>query len=214
MVEQQRAIRNTIICIIVFMALVICRFIWLMSQPVIMSKQELQVNGAVLLNTPRIFSDFELRDHRDQPFTAEQLRGQWSILFFAFSHCPDICPTTLSTLNDMYSKLSVNEQAKLQIVMVSLDAERDSVEKLADYVPYFNADFIGVTGNQHFVRRMAGELNIAYNRVPLEGDNYTIDHSTQLLLINPKGDYHAFFKAPHSDVMLRQTWRSIDAVFD
>ena len=214
MADQQRAIRNTIICIIVFMALVICRFIWLMSQPVIMSKQELQVNGAVLLNTPRIFSDFELRDHRDQPFTAEQLRGQWSILFFAFSHCPDICPTTLSTLNDMYSKLSVNEQAKLQIVMVSLDAERDSVEKLADYVPYFNADFIGVTGNQHFVRRMAGELNIAYNRVPLEGDNYTIDHSTQLLLINPKGDYHAFFKAPHSDVMLRQTWRSIDAVFD
>lgn len=214
MADQQRAIRNTIFCIIVFMVLVICGFIWRMSQPVIMSKQELQVNGAVLLNTPRIFSDFELRDHRDQPFTAEQLRGQWSILFFAFSHCPDICPTTLSTLNDMYSKLSVNEQAKLQIVMVSLDAERDSVEKLADYVPYFNADFIGVTGNQHFVRRMAGELNIAYNRVPLEGDNYTIDHSTQLLLINPKGDYHAFFKAPHSDVMLRQTWRSIDAVFD
>jgi protein SCO1/2 len=213
MADQQRAIRNTVICIIVFMALVICRFIWLMSQPVIMSKQELQVNGAVLLNTPRIFSDFELRDHRDQPFTAEQLRGQWSILFFAFSHCPDICPTTLSTLNDMYSKLSVEEQAKLQIVMVSLDAERDSVEKLADYVPYFNADFIGVTGNQHFVRRMAGELNIAYNRVPLEGDNYTIDHSTQLLLINPKGDYHAFFKAPHSEIMLRQTWRSIDAVF-
>ena len=213
MADQQRAIRNTVICIIVFMALVICRFIWLMSQPVIMSKQELQVNGAVLLNTPRIFSDFELRDHRDQPFTAEQLRGQWSILFFAFSNCPDICPTTLSTLNDMYSKLSVEEQAKLQIVMVSLDAERDSVEKLADYVPYFNADFIGVTGNQHFVRRMAGELNIAYNRVPLEGDNYTIDHSTQLLLINPKGDYHAFFKAPHSEIMLRQTWRSIDAVF-
>ena len=213
MADQQRAIRNTVICIIVFMALVICRFIWLMSQPVIMSKQELQVNGAVLLNTPRIFSDFELRDHRDQPFTAEQLRGQWSILFFAFSHCPDICPTTLSTLNDMYSKLSAEEQAKLQIVMVSLDAERDSVEKLADYVPYFNAEFIGVTGNQHFVRRMAGELNIAYNRVPLEGDNYTIDHSTQLLLINPKGDYHAFFKAPHSEIMLRQTWRSIDAVF-
>ena len=214
MADQQRAIRNTIFCIIVFMVLVICGFIWRMSQPVIMSKQELQVNGAVLLNTPRIFSDFELRDHRDQPFTAEQLRGQWTILFFAFSHCPDICPTTLSTLNDMYSKLSVNEQAKLQIVMVSLDAERDSVQKLADYVPYFNADFIGVTGNQHFVRRMAGELNIAYNRVPLEGDNYTIDHSTQLLLINPKGDYHAFFKAPHSDVMLRQTWRSIAAVFD
>ncbi len=214
MADQQRAIRNTIICIIVFIALVMCVFIGVMSQPVIMSKQELQVNGAVLLNTPRIFSDFELRDHRDQPFTAEQLRGQWSILFFAFSRCPDICPTTLSTLNDMYSKLSVNEQAKLQIVMVSLDAERDSVEILADYVPYFNADFIGVTGNQHFVRRMAGDPHIAYNRVPLEGDNYTIDHSTQLLLINPKGDYHAFFKAPHSEIMLRQTWRSIDAVFE
>ncbi|MDE0840929.1 MAG: SCO family protein [Porticoccaceae bacterium] len=214
MVDQQRGIRNTIICVLLFIMLVIYGFIWRMSQPVIMSKQELQVNGAVLLNSPRIFSDFELRDHRDQPFTLERLRGQWSILFFAFSHCPDICPTTLSTLHDMYSKLSENEQNKLQIVMISLDTERDTVAKLAEYVPYFNPNFIGVTGNQHYVRRLTGELNIAYNRVPLGDNSYTIDHSTQMLLINPRGHYHAFFKAPHSEIMLRQTWRSIDAIYE
>ncbi len=211
--SQQRGIRNTVLFIFVFMAVVIYGFMWRMSQPPIMSKHELAVNGAVLLDKPRIFSDFELLDHLGAPFTLDRLRGRWSILFFAFSHCPDVCPTTLSTLNEMYSKLSEDEQQTLQIVMVSLDAERDTVAKLKDYIPYFNVDFVGATGNPHFVRRMAAELNIAYNRVPLDDGNYTIDHSTQLLLINPKGHYHAFFKAPHAEIALRQTWRSIAATF-
>ena len=98
--------------------------------------------------------------------------------------------------------------------MITLDAERDSVAKLAEYMPYFNADFIGVTGNKHLIRRLTAEINVAYNKVPLEGQDYTVDHSTQIVLVNPKGDYHGFFKAPHSEIMLRQTWRSIYAVFN
>jgi protein SCO1/2 len=99
------------------------------------------------------------------------------------------------------------------VVMISLDPERDTVEKLAEYVPYFNDHFIGVTGNKHLIRRLTAEINIAYNKVPLEADDYTIDHSTQLVLINPKGHYHGFFKAPHSETMLRSTWRSIYSTF-
>ncbi len=78
--------------------------------------------------------------------------------------------------------------------MISLDPERDTVEALADYVPYFNDQFIGVTGNKHLIRRLTAEINIAYNKVPLAGDDYTVDHSTQLVLINPKGHYHGFLK--------------------
>ena len=123
-------------------------------------------------------------------------------------------PTTLATLNDTYSKLKDAEKENLQIIMITLDAERDSVAKLAEYMPYFNADFIGVTGNKHLIRRLTAEINVAYNKVPLEGQDYTVDHSTQIVLVNPKGDYHGFFKAPHSEIMLRQTWRSIYAVFN
>jgi protein SCO1/2 len=200
----------TIVALIAFILLVVYGFTWRISQPVIMSKEELQINGAIVLEKPRIFSDFELVDHRGDLFNIERMQGIWSIVFFGFTHCPDICPTTLAMLNDTYSKLKDSEKERLQIVMISLDSERDTVEKLAEYVPYFNQEFIGVTGNKHLIRRLTAELNVAYNQVPLSGDDYTVDHSTQLILINPMGHYHGFFKAPHTEITMRSTWRSID----
>lgn len=207
--DQRLGIRNTVIVILAFILLVIWGFVWRISQPVIMSNEELRINGAVVLNSPRIFSDFELVDHQGEVFNQERLQDVWSIVFFGFTHCPDICPTTLATLNDTYSKLKDRERERLQIVMISIDPERDTVEKLAQYVPYFNDEFIGVTGNKHLIRRLTAELNIAYNQVPLDSGDYTVDHSTQLVLINPKGHYHGFFKAPHNEIKLRSTWRSI-----
>jgi protein SCO1/2 len=208
--DQKLGIRNTVIAILAFILLVVWGFTWRVSQPVIMSDEELRINGAVVLSTPRIFSDFELVDHRGESFDKSRLQDVWTIVFFGFTHCPDICPTTLATLNDTYSKLKDHERQRMQIVMISIDPERDTVEKLAEYVPYFNDEFIGVTGNKHLIRRLTAELNVAYNQVPLDTGDYTVDHSTQLVLINPKGDYHGFFKAPHSEIMLRSTWRSID----
>ena len=208
--DQRLGVRNTVIIILAFILLVVWGFVWRINQPVIMSNEELRINGAVVLNTPRIFSDFELVDHRGEVFNQEHLQDVWTIVFFGFTHCPDICPTTLAILNDTYSKLKDRERERMQIVMISIDPERDTVEKLAEYVPYFNNEFIGVTGNKHLIKRLTAELNVAYNKVPLDSDDYTVDHSTQLVLINPKGHYHGFFKAPHSEIMLRSTWRSID----
>lgn len=211
--QQQAAIRRTIALVLAFIMLVVYGFIWRMSQPVIMNTEQLRANGAIVLDTPRIFSDFELVDHNGETFNIARMEDVWTMVFFGFTNCPDICPTTLATLNDTYNKMKDSEKDKLQIVMISLDPERDTVEKLAEYVPYFNEEFIGVTGNKHLIRRLTAEINIAYNTVPLEGDDYTVDHSTQLVLINPKGHYHGFFKAPHSETMLRSTWRSIQATF-
>ena len=208
--DQRLGVRNTVIIILAFIVLVVWGFIWRINQPVIMTNEELRINGAVVLTTPRIFSDFELIDHRGDVFNQERLRDVWTIVFFGFTHCPDICPTTLATLNDTYSKLKDHERERMQIVMISIDPERDTEEKLAEYVPYFNDEFIGVTGNKHLIRRLTAELSVAYNQVPLDSGDYTVDHSTQLVLINPKGHYHGFFKAPHSEIMLRSTWRSID----
>ena len=211
--QQQAAIRRTIVLVLAFIMLVVYGFIWRMSPPVIMNTEQLRANGAIVLDTPRIFSDFELVDHNGETFNIARMEDVWTMVFFGFTNCPDICPTTLATLNDTYSKMKDSEKEKLQIVMISLDPERDTVEKLAEYVPYFNEEFIGVTGNKHLIRRLTAEINIAYNKVLLEGEDYTVDHSTQLVLINPKGHYHGFFKAPHSETMLRSTWRSIQATF-
>lgn len=213
MADQQVGIRRTIIIIVCFIVLVIFGFIWRMNQPVIMSVQDLRINGAIVLNTPRKFSDFDLIDHRGDAFTLERLKGQWSMIFFGFTNCPDVCPTTLATLNETYSKLKDSEKENLQIIMVSLDPERDTVDKLDQYMPYFNAEFVGVTGNKHFIKRFTTEINIAYNQVPLGGDDYTVDHSSQIVLVNPNGHYHGFFKSPHSAIMLRKTWRSIYGTF-
>ena len=207
--NSKTGVRVTIVGLLGFILLVVYGFTWRMSQPVIMSKEELQINGAIVLDKPRIFSDFELEDHRGELFNNERFQGVWSIVFFGFTHCPDICPTTLAMLNDTYSKLKDSEKERLQVVMISLDPERDTVEKLAEYVPYFNETFVGVTGNKHLIRRLTAELNVAYNQVPLSDDDYTVDHSTQLILINPMGHYHGFFKAPHTEITMRSTWRSI-----
>lgn len=210
--ELKNRIRMTIAVIVAFIILVIYGFAWRMNQPVIMSNEELQINGAIVLDKPRIFSDFELQDHRGDVFNLERMQGIWTIVFFGFTHCPDICPTTLAMLNETYSKLKDSEKERVQVVMISLDPERDTVKKLAEYVPYFNPAFTGVTGNKHLIRRLTAELNVAYNQVPLSGDDYTVDHSTQLILVNPMGHYHGFFKAPHTEITMRSTWRSIDGV--
>jgi len=209
--DEKVKIRNTVIAVLGLIILVVLGFIWRMNQAVILSNEELRINGAILFDKPRIFSDFELQDHRGQPFNKSSLQGVWTIVFFGFSHCPDVCPTTLAVLNDTYSKLKDSEKERLQVVMISVDPERDTVEKLADYVPYFNAEFTGVTGDDSVIGQLTSELHFAYYQVPLGEGDYTVDHSTQLVLINPKGDYHGFFKAPHSEIMLRSTWRSIAA---
>ena len=212
--KQQARIKLTVVVILCFIVLVVFGFAWKMNQPVPMSAEDLRINGAIELSTPRIFSDFDLVDHNGEPFTLDNFKDVWSIVFFGFTNCPDICPTTLTTLNAMYEDLGESEKEMLQIVMVSLDPERDTVEKMAQYVPYFNDDFIGVTGSPHSILQLTTQLTIAYTKVELSDDNYTVDHSTQVVLINPKGHYHVFFKAPHGEVAMRQTWRSIKNVFE
>ena len=212
MLAQKQVVRNALIGIMVMMLLLCAGLIWRALTPDVMSRRDLQINGAMLLHNPTALTDFQLVDHLHQPFSLDRLKGMWSIIFFAFTSCPDICPTTLSTLNSVYNQLSQEEQNNLQVFMISLDTDHDTPERLALYVPYFNSDFVGITGDQGSVGKLATQLNVAYNLVPLDQDTYTIDHGTQLVLINPSGEYHAFFKSPHSNTVLLESWRSIVAM--
>ena len=103
--KNSRGIRFTLLGISVFIALVMLGFLNKINQPRILSPQELMSYGAVLLDTPRKFSEFELTDHHGELFTSAQLKGKWSLLFFGFTHCPDICPTTMATAAKLYESV-------------------------------------------------------------------------------------------------------------
>jgi len=207
-------VRVTIIFVVVFISLVLAGFFHKFNQPRILNKHELRENGAVLLQTPRKFSEFEFTDHKGQPFGMEQLKDKWSLIFFGFTHCPDICPTTMASAAKMYAGLEDDEKDQLQVILISLDPERDTTEKLAEYVPYFNPDFIGATGNKYVLLKLATELNVAFSKVELEGGDYTIDHSGNMILVNPYGHYYGFLKPPFAEGNMQRALRSIMASFE
>lgn len=211
--KNRGSVKLTVTVLVVFIALVVTGFVFKLNQPRVLSQQELQANGAVLLDTPRQFSEFQLTDHRGEVFDKNSLKGKWSLLFFGFTHCPDICPTAMASAARMYVGLEPEEQEKLQVVLISLDPERDTTDKLAEYVPYFNPEFIGATGDKYVLLKLATELNVAFTKVELEDGNYTIDHSGNMVLVNPYGDYHGFLKPPFEEEQMRLTLRSIIASF-
>jgi protein SCO1/2 len=180
-----------------------------------MTDSELRINGAYMFETPRALPPFELLDHHGELFDRERLLGQWTLVFFGFTHCPDICPTTMSLLSRFMEELDgLPEQADTRVVLVTVDPARDDVAQLSKYVPYFNPDFIGVTGAFMDIHRFATALNTPFRKVPGQGENYQVDHSANLVLINPRGDYQGFFKAPLDLAKLKLTYRSVRAVWD
>ena len=212
--KQSRRVKITVLVIVAFMAFIVAGFVHRIQLPRVLTVSEMKINGAYLFDTPRNIGEFELIDHRGQPFTPASLEGQWTLVFFGFTHCPDVCPTTLSFLDEFVQELEGTEVDGTQVVMVSVDPARDTVEQLATYVPYFNPAFTGVTGEFLNVHRFATALNTPFRKVPGQGENYQVDHSSNVVLINPRGDYHGFFKAPLDLAKMKVTYRSIRVLWD
>ncbi|WP_198411246.1 SCO family protein [Marinimicrobium alkaliphilum] len=205
---QKRGIRRTVFFLVLLVLVVIgLAFNKILREPPL-DRDQLRQNNAFLLESPRRFTPFELVDHRGESFTHEDLQGQWSLVFFGFTHCPDICPMTMMDLADLVQVLPEDIADNTQVLLVTVDPGRDTPGVLAEYVPHFNEDFIGVTGEFLTIRRFANELNVAFARVT-QGDDYTVDHGSQVVLINPKGDYHAFFRPPFDIEQLNSTYGAI-----
>ncbi|WP_237068099.1 SCO family protein [Microbulbifer guangxiensis] len=212
--EQQRGILITVVVLVLLMLAVLAGFLNKMGQPRIITDAELQANGAIELERPRILDSFTLLADSGEDFSTDEFAGRWSLVFFGFTHCPDICPTTMATLNNFYQTLDEETRADTDIVLVSVDPKRDRPEKLHDYVRYFNPDFRGLTGEFLALKRFANQLNVPFNKVPLEDGGYTVDHGSQVVLINPRGHYHAFFRAPLDPAKMKLTYRSIRATYN
>lgn len=206
---HRRGIRITVAVVLVFVVVVVAGFVYTMMKPRPMSDAALRANGAFLFERPRDIGAFSLLDDNGKAFTPAELQGKWSLLFFGYTFCPDICPTTMSLLGQLQGRLKPEQLADTQVIMVSVDPARDDVAKLHEYVRYFNPQFRGVTGEFLALQQFATSLNIPFSKVPGGGDTYQIEHSGSIALINPAGHYVGFFKAPHELEKLLANYQSI-----
>ena len=161
-----------------------------------------EIKSGTLLQQPRQLPEFSLLRDNGQPYTLASVQGHWTLFFPGFTTCPDVCPTTLAFLKTLATKLSADGQM-LNVVFFSVDPERDTPERLANYVHYFNPNFIGVTAQEPELGRFAQLMGIAYTKVAgTNPQNYTMDHTAALILLDPQGRITAYFTPPHKlDVM-------------
>ena len=133
----------------------------------------------------------ELIDHNGQRRTLSDFKGKVVTLFFGFTHCPDVCPTTLSEMAVVMKELGA-DAGRLQVLFVTVDPERDTADLLKRYVPAFNPSFLGLTGSADEIARAAKEFKIYYQKQPLKGGGYTMDHSAGTYIIDGEGRLRLF----------------------
>jgi protein SCO1/2 len=211
---MNRKIANTVIACVAFMALLVGLLVNRILSPTVMSNAQLSENGLFVYDIPRKISAFALTDHKGQPFTESWLQGKWSLVFFGYTFCPDICPITLATIRQFEQLLQDTEAAgQVQVAMISVDPQRDTPEKLGEYMGYFSADYVGATGEYIDIFNLGRQLNVAFGYQPVEGGEYLVNHSGEIILVNPDGDFHGIFKVPHDPEKMAENFRSVLATW-
>ncbi|MEL4439355.1 SCO family protein [Shewanella algae] len=141
--------------------------------------------------TPRPLQPFELQDQNGHLFDNDKLKQKWSLIFAGYTSCPDVCPTTLGKLSAVYPKLA--QVAPIQVILLSVDPERDSQSKLKDYLAFFHPEFIGLRAEHPALLPFSRDLGLVYSLVG-DGPDYQVDHSASLILISPDGRRYATIK--------------------
>jgi protein SCO1/2 len=158
------------------------------------SHAPLALRAGTALPEPRTLPAFAFVDQAGRPFGSAELEGRWSLVFTGFTHCPDVCPTTLAMMADLSKRVARDD---VQFVFVSVDPERDTPEAVARYLGHFGPSLVGATGARAEMERFTAGLGLAQVRNPGVGDEYTVDHSTALVLIDPRARLAGYFQAPH-----------------
>ena len=166
--------------------------------PTFISKSPILETGKVLAQPMELLA-FDLVDHRGKPFQYENLKKKWSLVFFGYSSCPDICPTTVYKLAEIYKLLDQDTALSQppQVVFISIDPERDTPETLKKYLASFNPEFIGVTGSLDEIKKITSKLSVYFQKVgDNDGENYLyeMNHTAGIFLTNPDGKLVASFK--------------------
>lgn len=164
-------------------------------------------NGTLL--PPRAVPEFQLIDGTAQSYGRAQLTGHWSLLFFGYTSCPDICPTTLSSLAQVQTQLiGLHDSQRLQVVFVSVDPKRDTPEQVGRYVKFFNPEFIGLTGTTAQIELLTKAMGVPFAVHDSDGA-YTVDHAATLFLLDPQARMTAIFSPPHNVATLSSDLRAV-----
>lgn len=155
--------------------------------------------SGTVLSMPRAIESFAFSSTEGGPFSNQQLKGHWTLMFFGFTHCPMMCPTSMSALGQMYKKLEkVNAPVLPQVVMVSIDPKRDSLTGLKDYVKQFDKHFVGARAKEELVLKLTKQLGVvSMKEAPKEDGDYNIQHSGAVMIFNPAGNLVGFYSLPH-----------------
>jgi protein SCO1/2 len=153
---------------------------------------------STVLTKPIKLDEFLLTADDDSVFSNQSLKDKWSLLFFGYTHCPDVCPLTLHQLAQANKELADKLDSTPNIIMVSVDPDRDTSEILQKYVKSFGENVSGVTGKNEELNKLTSQLGIFYKANKHEGENYSVNHSAAVILINKNAEFHAVFSAPHS----------------
>lgn len=163
-----------------------------------MEDQDTQAIHGLLWPNPKPLSLFTTIDQDGNEFGLERMLGKWSFVFFGYTHCPDVCPVTLSILNQVHAQLAKTGNSQhVQIIFVSVDPERDTPDKLKSYVKYFNPEFIGISGSEQQINELCRQIGItSIKGMETTPGEYLVDHTASVFLFDPKGRLVSLFSAP------------------
>jgi len=172
--------------------------------------ESLRNESFFVYDAPIEIDEFSLTDHNSEPFTRGALEDKWTLVFFGYTFCPDICPITMAAIKQFYDLLEDNGlESDVQVAMISVDPNRDTLEKLAQYVGFFNPEFIGLTGDYNNLYTMARKMNVAFSYLRVDDDNYLVTHNGEIMLIDPLGNNVGFFKAPYDPQLMLDNFRAV-----
>lgn len=169
-----------------------------------------QTERATVFPTARALPTLGLTSQDGQALPADFLSGHWTLVFFGFTQCPDICPTTLAVLAQAGRQLADLPQAEQpRVLLVSVDPERDTPERLAAYVRFFDPAFLGATGSLESIAAAAAAFGVPYAKVTMPEGGYTMDHGSGIFVVGPAGGIVAYLSAPHDASVIARDYRKL-----
>ena len=165
----------------------------------------------------RLLHPFKLTDHNGAVFNEKRLQKKWTLVFFGYTSCPDICPATLYVLNSVQGLLEDETgevPANMQVVFISVDPERDTTEKLAAYITHFNKQFIGATADKTEIDKLTRQFGAGYIIEPETAPgHYLVSHTSAIFLVDPFGRLIASFSQPHYPKTITAQYQKIQEYF-
>lgn len=203
---------GTLALFIAWVVLLVVAYVW--WRPA--AKEVSPALQGTLWPQPRPLAPFALVDQHKGGFSGTRLLGKWTLVFFGYTHCPDICPTSMLTLKQVSNLLRDDSEApaEVQFVFVSVDPDRDPPEVLKYYIAYFDEGFIGATGAKNDIDHFAGQFGAGYVKEPeSDRDDYLISHTASFFLVDPAGRIVASFSPPHDPGNIASLFREIHALY-